>query len=973
MNNMYQIDSLPLVAVEPHEFQYTYWPSRTAVRDGTTRVGFDKLVKDLQHWSSTVEHKANLPLLGLYTTQDGRRSGDSLDRTYALCFDCDAGESPERMIDFLAAQDVTHVVYDTWSNQYTDTTNSNHNPHAKSCWRLVLPLSEPLRRGDLGEKFLAYKTTYHAIGGYLWRSCGLDLETWDARTDNPALAWHPGARPNGSIEPRRAYFHKGLFLNAKKIVASIPAEFRTSRCTSTVVCGTPASESRLNNERMEALARELAPAWKEIGGRHVRHDAAMALARVLVRRGCGIADVVPVVHRMAVLAEDRDEIDFGDRSRTAGDALESGDRGGYGYPFLRDEAPELLKAIDGCNILEAPLPRDLADDLDGNQEWDPESIEKVRCDLYATLIDLKPGDVTGLRYPPGAAKTTAACGGAVERAKRGLRTAILAKTYRLVWELDDLLAKAGVPVRVLLTPTAKNYDGDTICGVYDQVHALSAAGLDARRAICKSCPCGADKDSCGAFAGAIGEPDACVILGVHGVMGGALEGVGPEGLLIVDEAIDLYQDVSLTLGDLTAARSAADRVVVNAGQRLDIRNAVGAVKEWAAHAPDGEKKSFHELMKPMRAIAFSLIKPWQLELKASADGDFVRQSAALGKVLTPLYGAASLNKVWLSADSGEFNGERGLVVHGQNPRYAPHLADHKGPIAFLDASLNADLLAAALPGRQVKVLSKQIDDSCEVDRVLICWANGVRANLMRDQIHGRKRTKAIRWDMAVGPVREVFALIDEFRGFEDPTHVRVLFASFKQFVDPLRDWLGGTAEVEDDPSAAEVVKILKDFIDRGNTIRFEHYGDGLGTNEYSDFDCVVTFGDPWINKGVALREARFTDEDHRTAYRRRVRQEKAQMFGRLRTILPERKKTALMIDVGQVAPLEWTDEIVEVRKLKTGRPTACSASGRVRPTKADRMTLGMTQAEYARHLGVSVRTVKRMEERPGLKGDKTTI
>ena len=136
---------------------------------------------------------------------------------------------------------------------------------------------------------------------------------------------------------------------------------------------------------------------------------------------------------------------------------------------------------------------------------------------------------------------------------------------------------------------------------------------------------------------------------------------------------------------------------------------------------------------------------------------------------------------------------------------------------------------------------------------------------------------ATRWDLAVGALRETFSLIAE----KTEGRAQILFESFKFLVDELRAWVADRSVVPADPHARAARDLLLACIDAGNTVSFEHYGAGLGTNDYNDFDVAVTFGDPWIHRGSALREARFAGRDFGTVYRAKVREEKAQVMAQV--------------------------------------------------------------------------------------------
>ncbi len=958
--SLFPIKHLPLVAIEQHQFDFTVWPSRTVSLGGEVHHGFDALVALLARHAGAVCAKDQLPQIGFYTTTDGHRQNESVERIHALCIDVDGGEPPDRMIEYLTRNDAAFVVYETWSHEYADPSRPTHNPGARACWRVVLFLAEPLVRSDIGpHPYLAYKALYTAARDFLWDQCGYDPASLDRGTKDVSRAWHPGGRPESSVTNRNVTVHRGLYLDAKAILASIPADLKTSRSSSQPVPLGLLQESELTSAAMETLAQELAPAWKAIGGKGVRHQAAMALAHVLVRYGYGADDIGPLVRRMAILAGDDDEVSYNDRSITAMEAVKS--PAGFGFPFLRDQAPEVLKAIERSVILDHPLPALLMADLDDNLDWVPKPIGEVRQELARTLRDLDMDLVLGLKYPPGSSKTSAAVAAAIHRARRGLKTVLLSKTYDLMWKAHARVLESKMPWVVLVPPTAKNLNGDTICSAHDDAVRLAAAGWDVRKTLCPRCPARCDRESCAGYAGEFGDSDPLIILGVHGVMPEALKRAGNDCMLVVDEAIALYEEKLLAEDALYAALAAIKDLVGNPGHGDALRVAIRRLISWSRKAEEGDVVSLRDIIGAGHATTIAMIEPWRLH-RTDRDID-VEHAFALGRVLTPLQAAATCNEVRLTVDDGVTGTDRRIAFFGPNPRYTTSLAAHRGPAVFIDASLDPDLLKAVVKGREVVVQAEQVDDSCDVDRVLLVWKNSARKYLVRSSGKGRKQVLRVRWEHLVGPWREVFSTIAEHDGFRDQDHIRVLFTSFKFLVDNIRNWQATPPVLPVDPHALEMLRILRRFLDQGHEVAFEHYGSGLGTNAYNDFDCVVTLGDPWIHMGAARREAWFTRGDFKVVYRRKVREEKAQMCGRLRTIMPEREHHALMIDVGQVAPLEWAQDVADVRTLKPGRPTTVM-TGTVLPTAKERLAMGMTQVEVAMKYKKGLRTVQRWEKSP---------
>ena len=106
-------------------------------------------------------------------------------------------------------------------------------------------------------------------------------------------------------------------------------------------------------------------------------------------------------------------------------------------------------------------------------------------------------------------------------------------------------------------------------------------------------------------------------------------------------------------------------------------------------------------------------------------------------------------------------------------------------------------------------------------------------------------------------------------------------------------------------------------------------------------------------------------------YKRMPREELYQVYGRLRVLVPERRKPALLIRVGRVAPIGWylnnTDVLLnntERRRLRLGRPRVEVVIGRELPTRAEREANGLSRRQVAEEFGVSISTVRRREREP---------
>ena len=596
-------------------------------------------------------------------------------------------------------------------------------------------------------------------------------------------------------------------------------------------------------------------------------------------------------------------------------------------------------------------------------------ISEVRDLIRSYLRDLLPGTVTCLRYPPGTAKTSIAFEVVIECARQGRKIVFLGKTYRLLYETPlQAVLEAEIPFKLLLTMTAKDVEGRRYCRHGNDAQRLTEAGLDAHRILCNSCEKGLNRKNCPAYRGELGCVNAMAMLGVHQSLPQAVREAGPETIIIIDEAIGVYQETRIALESFPTAIAVARMDVVDDVARNSILAALTRIRRWAGTETPGVPRRMDEILGPVFSLGLAQIDLRTLSLDTSSGSRFIDRAVRLGRVLKPILEAAHDPDTLLEVEVDSQTGARRLLVHGRDRRVTGTLDEAANPIVLLDGTLDEPLIRAALRNKEIVIRKATVADACHVDRVIFQASNSTKTRLTQHTEAG----PPVRWDFIVGPTRVVFAFISEYDQFSDPDHVKLLLVSFKFVIDPIREWFDPVNPViPEDPQALQVYEIIRSWMDRGHTISFENYWNSLGTNDYADYDCCVTLGDPRINMGTARRRARFTHEDFDTMYKRMPREELYQVYGRLRVIVPERRKPALLIRVGRVAPIGWylnnTDVLLnntERRRLRLGRPRVEVVIGRELPTRAEREANGLSRRQVAEEFGVSISTVRRREREP---------
>ena len=349
---------------DPSQFEFTRWADRRSSYGGVTYVGIDTLVTHLDSCAGEVAAKENLPMYAFVSTIDGHRCGASVHNIYGMGFDCDSGESAEAMFTYLNDREIAYVYYETWSHRYA----CEHNPDGKPAWRIVVFFTEPFTSEEAGADagFQTYKAIWTFTGTGLWEIVGYDISSFDRIPQDASRGWHPGARPESSITPRRVIYHPGRGIDAQAMLARIPPEMLCPRTPSTVTAGRECPCAPLEDDELETLVCELVDHWRLLAGRRVRHNASMALLHSLVLGGCMPEEAVLVIREVALRAGDVDEIEYGNRSSTAEWAAQ--DEYGYRLRWLRQNAPELHDALMDSEVLDFGIDPGLRADLEEDDE-----------------------------------------------------------------------------------------------------------------------------------------------------------------------------------------------------------------------------------------------------------------------------------------------------------------------------------------------------------------------------------------------------------------------------------------------------------------------------------------------------------------------------------------------------------------------------------------------------------------------------
>ncbi len=145
-------------------------------------------------------------------------------------------------------------------------------------------------------------------------------------------------------------------------------------------------------------------------------------------------------------------------------------------------------------------------------------------------------------------------------------------------------------------------------------------------------------------------------------------------------------------------------------------------------------------------------------------------------------------------------------------------------------------------------------------------------------------------------------------------------------------------------------------------IVFAHYGALRSMNafdgvDWAEIDGIITLGDPWPNVAQAAAEAALLGLSGEAADRRAgelAAAELTQTFGRIRA--PRRARSALLLHVGRVLPLDWHAANATIELRPEGRPPQVLAMGLAELEAA--LQCFKSQRAFARAAGISASSVR---------------
>jgi len=571
-----------------------------------------------------------------------------------------------------------------------------------------------------------------------------------------------------------------------------------------------------------------------------------------------------------------------------------------------------------------------------------------------------------------AAKTHVSPDAMGDRAPFNSKTAISVDKHALAEQVVAHLVQLRTPARRHFGPLSKMDDkGQPVCKFAEIAGPLVAGGQRMRWLLCDGqgkTPC-EYADTCAAKDGAEGPDDARVDVGPHGLMGQLDKATGSTGLLVLDEPPSLLETYSFTMAQLDeAVRHLRDfeSNYVNA-----LQPALQSLLQWArTWGPDDKPSSIQDLVNHFAgglppeivpAARRAALLPDNADPLACArhaprpDGGprtppidlpalaQVRKSPAraaeVGRTSRLLQTVQHGAEHHVVARVETYNGRRVLHLTHVNDQFRDTLK-RNGAVVVLDANadIHAPVFAKVAP---LQFLRFDAPDGAPIERTMHWLPHATRTGWLKD---GKLQlvpslVRAVRSAIAWAhrkPGNGVLAIIA----------IRVVELALRAAFDP-----SDTVEAEwkeagqDAATLADVhTKLGPILATWKGKLLVGHYGALRGLDHMAEADCLVTLGDPWVNKSQAEHEAVFLEvEDWNDRYRALCAAELEQAHGRLRTIHRTREGRALHL--GTVAPggQQWAvasaprstkapDDAAMVSAVATlGSVSAAAAALHVRP------------------------------------------
>jgi len=723
----------------------------------------------------------------------------------------------------------------------------------------------------------------------------------------------------------------------------------------------------------------------------------LALSGALLERCCPPSGLPAVVARVAEvagagdLAADRVGIAQGTVARWTSVDESTGQRPTVlGYAALREHFPAVAAALDATTVsgVEARVLRRLAEPAPA-----PVAVEEAVAIIAREIAGAR--GVVAIAAPPGAGKTRAVVDHARRlpviqgRARPGGRIAVSAPRHDLAEQTAGQLPGS----LHLFSPPSLMRGGRPVCAYADAAKGLAAGRQSVRREFCEGrgkSPCDA-AEGCAARQGIEGDPNARLVVGVHGLVRDLREYAGPSGVLVVDEPGEVVLTERVTLDDLETADRYLD--AFTAEYAASIAPALAAFTAWVRAGPlEAPLVSIHDAIRAGAAmVPAELLEAAQVEPEHVADGILVAaagairpnartkapplewrsvalaranpaRAAELGKAsrLLDLLWRGVTAPVLVSARLDERQGDRAATLVSLDPDLL-HALEHEGGVVILDANAALHLPAIELVLRELphtrgtptKLVALEVADGAPIARTILATATATRRSWMPRGVPDWPAIlpplrAALAWAREGGATRKVALLV--------PKEVHVGLAWALRPGDPATLKLVQASRVTRrvlERVRADLAPVLATF---PGEILTGHYGALEGLDHLADCDATITLMDPRPNLGDEAIKAEYLGVDLDDRLDELAAAELQQAHGRLRTI--HRRRPGRQLHVGAVVPAGWRN--AEVRPLPVGRPANVAAMT-AEELKAIREELGMGLREMARALSVSDRTIRRFE------------
>lgn len=685
-----------------------------------------------------------------------------------------------------------------------------------------------------------------------------------------------------------------------------------------------------------------------INYKHGRHDLYLALAGALCSGGYD-EFVANMVREIATAAGDpkvaKRVADAEGTVRRYREGLAV-----TGYTRLAKEWPDVAVAI--AALCESNL---IAAQLQSRLRARPK-LEEVTAEHAVSLTKMwfidayeSPGDVTLVVTPPGTGKSHAISNIAL-LLHQDIKIVASCASNKAADELTAHLKRKGVPVWQLKGVNAYiDASENPVCVYPSQAKNFEAAGISPRAKLCPSCD---QRSSCQAYR----DQDSGagrVIVTNHALLSKALERVGSEALLVLDETPAFSESLVIDAQALREAVASQYASVFEQETAEVFARVLSAVLR-VVEAPDGRTRDvLGELLEqfPDRASFFDEVEKAAFPRFRENASRLLRESSTLlssvgtvQRVLTfsrdLLMGHATARWATKFDVDRDAPFDQAIVIVRKNRQLVDALTQN-GRTVVLDATPDAPALSAIMRKQPVSHYLAT-SDGAPIRRVVFATNSASRKNVL----NGKKA----RWRNVAGPLVRALSLA------ANTGAKKVLLITHKHIAAEL-------AEAAESP----IQTWLRFFNRPGYRLVTAHYGHLRSQNAFGDLDwqaldAVVTLGDPTRNFG-ALRDENILlgiDSELETArFDYLAESELDQAHGRLR---PSRRgRPAVMIHVGRRVPLSWRLDNTEILAMQTG-PLPSPRWLSDEQTK-QAMTRAGSQRAFARLLGIPETTLRRYMQR----------